>query len=184
MNTLTVFILCLHCAVELSAFTTSIGSFGATKSMRNSCSTTPISRTPTILFSSPPPKRRIARRDLKKRRNKRQRQGRSREVEEVVQPTGVLLETRPLVRSVSVEAGEDYWIDEDDLRKSLEREQAIKNRKPMEGEISKEKLRTEVVAPYKQNWIGVISVFIIFLATIIKQFPDLLLSPIIAIPDL
>jgi len=54
----------------------------------------------------------------------------------------------------------------------------------MEGEIPKEKLRTEVAAPYKQNWIGAISVFIIFLATIIQQFPDLLLSPIIPIPDL
>ena len=38
-------------------------------------------------------------------------------------------EIRPLVRSKLVEAGEDYWIDDDDLQKSLEREKAIKNRK-------------------------------------------------------
>jgi hypothetical protein len=89
-----------------------------------------------------------------------------------------------MVRSKSVEAGEDYWIDESDLKKSLERERAIKNRKAMEGEISIEKLKTEVVAPYKQNWIGLFSVFIVVLATIVTQFPELLQSPIIPIPDL
>jgi len=168
-------ILICYSAVVVSAFTVPRRSFA--------CATSTSIRTATILFSSPPPKR-IARRDLKKRRNKGQRQGRSREVEDVIVSTDMYLETRPLVRSVSVEAGEDYWIDEDDLRKSLEREQAIKNRKTMEGEIPKEKLRTEVAAPYKQNWIGAISVFVIFLATIIKEFPDLLQSPVIPIPDL
>ncbi len=54
----------------------------------------------------------------------------------------------------------------------------------MEGEISKDKLRTEVVAPYKQNWIGYFSVFIIVIATIIKEFPELLNAPVIPIPDL
>jgi len=181
MKALISVVLVLSSTAEVSAFTASKGSLDV-RAMRDNSSSTTVIQTPTILFSSPPPKR-IARRDLKKRRNKRQRQGRSREVEDVV-PENENIETRPLVRSVSVEAGEDYWIDEEDLRKSLEREQAIKNRKTMEGEIPKEKLRTEVAAPYKQNWIGAISVFIIFLATIIQQFPDLLLSPIIPIPDL
>lgn len=94
------------------------------------------------------------------------------------------METRPLVRSRSVEAGEDYWIDEEEMKKSLERKQAIKNRKSMEGEISQQKLREEVVAPYKQNWIGYFSVFIVVLATIITQFPELLNTPVIPIPDL
>jgi hypothetical protein len=53
-----------------------------------------------------------------------------------------------------------------------------------QGEISKEKLRTEVVAPYKQNWIGFMSVGFIVFAMIIKQFPDLLNGPVIQIPDL
>jgi len=123
-------------AVVVSGFTMPRGSFGCASS------TTSIRTTPTILFSSPPPPKRIARRDLKKRRNKGQRQSRSRGVEDViVSNTSAILETRPLVRSISVEAGEDYWIDEDDLRKSLERQQAIKNRKIMEGEIPKEKLQ-------------------------------------------
>jgi len=94
------------------------------------------------------------------------------------------VETRPLVRSRSVEAGEDYWIDEEEMKKSLERKHAIKNRQSMEGEISQQKLRDEVVAPYKQNWIGYFSVFIVVLATIVTQFPELLNTPLIPIPDL
>jgi len=54
----------------------------------------------------------------------------------------------------------------------------------METEISQEKLKSEVLAPYKQNWIGLLSVSIIVLAVIIKQFPDLLDAPLIPIPDL
>jgi hypothetical protein len=91
---------------------------------------------------------------------------------------------RPLVRSRSIEAGEDYWIDETEYLKYSQREKAKKNRKASEGEISKEKLQQEVVAPYKQNWIGLMSVGIIVLAVIAKEFPDLLNSPIIPIPDL
>ncbi len=53
-----------------------------------------------------------------------------------------------------------------------------------QGEISKEKLRTEVVAPYKQNWIGLLSVGFVVLAVIIKNFPELLIGPVIQIPDL
>lgn len=91
---------------------------------------------------------------------------------------------RPLVRAKKIEAGEDYWIDEKDLQKNIQRQIAIKNRKLQEGEIPKEKLRVEVVAPYKQNWIGLFSVGVIVLATIIRNFPELLNSPVIQIPDL
>ena len=89
-----------------------------------------------------------------------------------------------MVRSKSIEAGEDYWIDEADLQKYTQREQAIKNRKAMEGEISKEKLQQEVVAPYKQNWIGLLSASIVVLAAILKENPELLNTPMIPIPDL
>lgn len=95
-----------------------------------------------------------------------------------------ITEIRPLVRSRSVEAGEDYWIDEEDLKKSIERENAIKNRKALEGEISQEKLVSEVVAPYKQNWIGLISVFVVTISFIVSKFPELLDTPQITIPDL
>ena len=50
--------------------------------------------------------------------------------------------------------------------------------------MSKEKLMTEVVAPYKQNWIGLISVTVIVLAAIVTNFPELLENPSISFPDL
>lgn len=50
--------------------------------------------------------------------------------------------------------------------------------------MPKDKLWTEVFAPYKQNWIGVFSVVIILLATIVTNFPELLNQPVIQIPDL
>ena len=43
---------------------------------------------------------------------------------------------------------------------------------------------TEVVAPYKQNWIGLISVTVIVLAAIVTNFPELLENPSISFPDL
>jgi len=134
------------------------------------------------LFSTPP--KRVARRDLKKR-NRRKRVGYSKFTEEdKALDSNVNIETRPLIRSKKIEAGEDYWIEEEELKKYSEREKAIKNRKAMEGEISIEKLKEEVVAPYKQNWIGFISVGIIVLAVIVKEFPELLNTPMIPIPDL
>jgi len=54
----------------------------------------------------------------------------------------------------------------------------------LEDTMPKEKLREEVVAPYKQNWIGIFSVFIVVLSVIGNAFPELLQNPIIRIPDL
>jgi hypothetical protein len=54
----------------------------------------------------------------------------------------------------------------------------------MEGEIPKEKLWNEVLSPYRQNWIGIVSVIIVILATLVTQFPELLNQPVIQIPDL
>lgn len=88
-------------------------------------------------------------------------------------------ESRPMVASTSVLAGEDYWMDDKDLQKSLEREQKFANRKSMEGEITQEKLKQEIAAPYKQNWIGFISVGIIVLVVIGSQFPEVLQIPLI-----
>lgn len=93
-------------------------------------------------------------------------------------------ESRPLVKSVSREAGEDYWMDQDELAKFEQQQQAIQNRKAMEGEVPKEKLWTEVKAPYKQNWIGYFSVAIAILSAIVIKFPELLDQPTIPIPDL
>lgn len=162
-------------------------------SPRNSYSCT------TRLYATP--QKRIARRDMKKRPNRRgRRSGNSVSATTAATSTTqksssnnffqnnnikiIESEIRPLVRAKKVEAGEDYWIDETELQKSLDRKMAIQNRKANEGEISKDKLKTEVVAPYKQNWIGLFSVAVIVLATIVNNFPELLNSPVIQIPDL
>lgn len=93
-------------------------------------------------------------------------------------------ESRPIISAASVLAGEDYWIDEKELEKELKREKAIANRKAMEGEIPQEKLKQEIAAPYKQNWIGFISVGVVVLAVIGSQFPELLQIPVIPnVPD-
>ena len=93
-------------------------------------------------------------------------------------------EYKPLIAYKRKEAGEDFWIDPQDLEREQLRQQAIANRRAMEGEMSKEKLMTEVVAPYKQNWIGIMSVVIVILATIVTNFPEVLENPTISFPDL
>jgi len=50
--------------------------------------------------------------------------------------------------------------------------------------MSKEKLRDEIVAPYKQNWIGFFSMVVVILATIVTKFPEAVEIPVIKIPDL
>ncbi|KAL7435910.1 hypothetical protein ACHAXM_004903 [Skeletonema potamos] len=94
------------------------------------------------------------------------------------------VEIRPIRRRDAVEAGLDYWIDDGDFEREKQRRIAIKNRKAMEGSISKERLREEVIAPYKQNWIGLFSMVIVILATIVTKFPEVIEIPVIKIPDL
>lgn len=140
--------------------------------------------------NNPPASRQKPRRLLKKRRSRRgDKANRRREglaygqkTEEEWQAQGG--ELRPLIRSNAVEAGEDYWIDESDLRASQERERALKARKSSEERIPDSKLWDETLAPYRQNWIGYFSVLIVILGMMVTQFPELLQSPVIQIPDL
>ena len=140
------------------------------------------------LLATPPPQqppKRQARRNLQKRRRKN-RVGASVPAGSSstrADPLGDdfpwdTAEARPLVRSSAREAGEDYWIDPDDLRRATERAERI--RPPDPGQIPEEKLWTEVLSPYKQNWIGLISVSIIAIAFIFKNFPELMDPPIIS----
>jgi hypothetical protein len=71
-----------------------------------------------------------------------------------------------------------------ELQRFEAQQQAIRNRQALEGEVPKEKLMTEVKAPYKQNWIGYFSVGIAILSAIIIKFPELLDQPTIRVPDL
>jgi hypothetical protein len=100
---------------------------------------------------------------------------------------GEMVEIRPLISSTAKEVGEDYWIDEEELRRAKERqleEQRMRLRRREPGQVTDEKLWGEVLSPYKDNWIGIFSVVIVVLATIVTQFPELLQTPLISIPDL
>lgn len=92
--------------------------------------------------------------------------------------TPPIIEIKPLIKTRSVEQGLDYWIDEADLKK----QKMINDQ--FSGQIDQQKLREETVAPYKQNWIGLVSVSMIALSVIVQEFPELLQSPVIPIPDL
>jgi hypothetical protein len=110
-------------------------------------------------------------------------------------------EVRPLVPWVRRDLGEDYWIDPADLERERQREAdrllRMRSRRGQKGSnddgdddedqvtiIPAEKLWTEVKAPYRQNWIGYFSVVIAVLTVIVLQFPELLETPTIRIPDL
>jgi hypothetical protein len=123
------------------------------------------------LYSTP----RQPRRKLQKRRKRQEKQ--------VATPDDAFWQTaesRPLVNKK--ERGEDYWIDEEELKRAQERTETLKRRDP--GQVPDEKLWNEVLSPYRDNWIGFISVFIVILAAIITKFPELLDQPAITIPDL
>jgi hypothetical protein len=120
------------------------------------------------------------------------------------------VEVRPIRRQDAVEAGLDYWMDEADLTKYRRRRIDVRDRRRRKyatsrtttstssstnattedassdgmGGMSTDRLREEVVAPYKQNWIGWVSVFFVAMSTIVTKFPELLQIPIIPIPDL
>ena len=91
-------------------------------------------------------------------------------------------ESRSLITSAAREAGEDYWIDLEELKREQERVERKRLREP--GQIPDQKLWTEVLSPYRQNWIGLISVSIIAFAFIFKYFPEVINPPVIAnIPE-
>jgi hypothetical protein len=140
----------------------------------------------TALYSTPPSSSsssRQPRRNLVKRQ-RRKREGKSRHSGGA---TGDAFpwetaESRSIVSTVSKEMGEDYWIDQEELNAAEKRRQALQKREP--GQIPNEKLWIEILSPYKQNWIGIISVIVVVLTTIVTKFPELVEAPTITIPDL
>jgi hypothetical protein len=132
------------------------------------------------LFAQPPVQRQ-PRRKLQKRRRRREKQLGGIFDDSDDDEQWETAELRPLVLSRSKELGEDYWIDEKDLQRERQR---MASRPPDPGQIPEQKLWKEVLSPYRQNWIGLISVVFVVLATIITKFPELLSTPSITIPDL
>lgn len=102
----------------------------------------------------------------------------------------VTQELRPLIPSIQREAGQDYWIDPKDLEREQKRKEEQERQRidflnrTSDEEMPKEKLMTEVKAPYRQNWIGYFSLMVAVLSIIISQFPELLELPSIRFPDL
>lgn len=80
--------------------------------------------------------------------------------------------------TVQRERGEDYWVDPDMLKVELEAKDAVdKSRekfKKTKGAFTEEKLRKEIVAPYKNNIIGAIVVGIGVISVFFAAFPGLL----------
>ena len=89
-----------------------------------------------------------------------------------------------LIQQDRILSGQDCWVDEVDAKRASEKEINISNRVALEGEIPMEKLRDEIVAPYKKNWIGLFSVGVLTIVMICYTFPFLLDAPVIRIPDL
>mmetsp|Transcript_19204 Transcript_19204/g.24718 ORF Transcript_19204/g.24718 Transcript_19204/m.24718 type:complete len:191 (+) Transcript_19204:135-707(+) len=139
-----------------------------------------------VLWMSTPPKR-TARRDMQKRRRRNKNGGETGASTTATNNNNknskaVAFEIRPLIKSEAKEQGVDYWIDDQELEKYNARKQSLRERDP--GQVPDEKLWKEVFAPYKQNWIGWISVMIVMITTIVVKFPELLQSPVISLPDL
>lgn len=142
-----------------------------------------------ITLWSVPPKR-TARRDLQKRQRRRHRlvdaggavdPTKSKGNDDQGREMNGLLEIRPLIKSYAREQGVDYWIDEEELQKYAE---SIRRRPREAGQVPDEKLWQEVLSPYRENWIGLFSVFVVVIATIVVNFPELLQTPVIRLPDL
>jgi hypothetical protein len=135
----------------------------------------------TALYDSPPARQ--PRRNLQKRRRRSKKgESNSENTQTEEEAFWSTAESRPFVSDKAKEMGEDYWIDQQELQAVQERKEALKRREP--SQIPNEKLWSEVLAPYKQNWIGIISVTIVVLATIVTKFPELLNTPVITFPDL
>ncbi|GMH77338.1 hypothetical protein TL16_g07371 [Triparma laevis f. inornata] len=93
-------------------------------------------------------------------------------------------DTRPLISSSAIESGLDYWISDSDQKTFTLRKKLQKRKKLNEKQIDSKKLKEEISAPYRENWIGVFSLLIATLSVIIIKFPELVETPIIPIPDL
>lgn len=88
--------------------------------------------------------------------------------------TSSYLDTTELKR----EAGEDYWVDPQLLKAELDRKQQEESRrkqfKLQETSFQPDKLKQEIVSPYKNNVIGYVVLGIGAIAVFFAQFPELL----------
>lgn len=95
-------------------------------------------------------------------------------------------EFRPLVLKTdreSVLRGEDYWIDYSEVDKKKAQKEA-RAKAPAPDQFAQSKMKAEIVNPYKQNWILVISIVIVAIAGFVRINPGILDDPsIITFPN-
>eukprot|EP00903_Cladosiphon_okamuranus_P013923 g12950.t2 len=95
-------------------------------------------------------------------------------------------EIRPLVLKTdreSVLRGEDYWIDYSEVDKKKAQKEA-RAKAPAPDQFAQSKMKAEIVNPYKQNWILVISIAIVAIAGFVRINPGILDDPaIITFPN-
>ncbi|GAB5037818.1 Hypothetical protein NocV09_11000070 [Nannochloropsis oceanica] len=89
--------------------------------------------------------------------------------------------TMPKTQSYNKEDGTDYWMDEKVLE--AEKRRKAKRKAPSPDQYPAEKIREEIVSPYKNNWILFISITIFSIAFFAFLFPEELQIPSITIPD-
>lgn len=92
----------------------------------------------------------------------------------------------PIVRpDVSPESGEDYWIDAVRLGDPGLGDGVPKRRKKVKIDPRlKERLKREVVSPYRDNWILWFGIVVGVLVVLVSVFGGLDTVPIIPVPDL
>jgi hypothetical protein len=70
-------------------------------------------------------------------------------------------------KSYSKESGEDYWMDEKDVKLRKKKKKA-----PAPDQFPAERIKAEIVSPYKNNWILFIMITIFSLAFFGFLFPE------------
>lgn len=98
------------------------------------------------------------------------------------------MESVPLVRSdASPESGEDYWVEADSVRLQ-DSDVGEGGKRKRDGkkidEGLKDKLKMEVVNPWKDNWILRVGLVVMVLVLLVWVFGGEDTVPIIKVPDL
>jgi len=77
---------------------------------------------------------------------------------------------------VQREQGEDYWVDPAILAQEVKAREAAEQRRKQISASTTEKLKKEIAAPYKNNYVGVAVIGIGVIAVLFSLFPELLES--------
>jgi len=126
----------------------------------------------------------VPRRRLKKIPTKNPAQRRRRSGQQLDDFPWEEAETKSLVSDKATEQGDDYWYDAKSLLQfDMEAMKKLVQR-PVQGQISKDRLKAEIAAPYKNNWLGLSVAAVAVIIWFVKNNPQLLDTPRILIPDL